>query len=79
MKQITELRTALAKGVVRVTFNKTDGTRRDMRATTNENLFTYTAAGKGRPANPNVVVMWDMDKGAFRSMRNESLISFTAE
>ena len=79
MQTIDELRTALGRGAVRVTFTKTDGSRRDMRATTNEGLFSYKPSGKAHAANPNVTVMWDLDKGAFRSMRNDSLVSFTAE
>jgi WYL_2, Sm-like SH3 beta-barrel fold len=76
---INNLHTALSRGVVRVTFTKVDGTRRVMHATTKEGLFNYTPAGEAHAPNPNVTVMWDMDKGAFRSMRNDSLVSFEAE
>jgi len=76
---INNLRSALDQGVVRVTINKRDGSRREMRATTKQGLFNYTPSGEAHVANPDVTVMWDMDKGAFRSMRNDSLISFAAE
>jgi hypothetical protein len=76
---ITELKTALGQGVVNVTFVKTDGTKREMRATTNENLFSHTPSGLAKAANPNVTVLWDLDKGAFRSLRNDSLLAFTPE
>ena len=76
---ITELKTALSNGVVSVTFVKTDGTKREMRATTKEGLFNYTPLGKAKAANPNVTVLWDLDKNSFRSLRNDSLLAFTPE
>lgn len=73
------LRDALAQGEVNVKFRKVDGTVRDMRATTNGGLFTYefrTANGAGRPEPAGLIRAFDLDKGEFRSIREDSVISF---
>lgn len=74
-----ELQNALNRGVVNVTFTKVNGEKRTMRATKNPALYSYTAAGPARAERDGITVMWDLDKKEFRSMRNDCLISFTAE
>ena len=73
------LRDALAQGEVNVKFRKIDGTVRDMRATTNGSLFTYefrTAGGAARPEPAGLIRAFHLDKGEFRSIREDSVISF---
>ena len=71
------LRNALEKGAVNVTFTKADGTRREMRATTNESMFTYDRKGTGAPEPQGVVRVWDLDKNEWRSIREDRVISFS--
>ena len=72
------LRDALAKGEVNVKFRKIDGTVRDMRATTNGSMFTYESRTDGavRPEPAGLIRAFDLDKGEFRSIREDSVISF---
>ena len=70
------LRNALEKGEVKVTFTKADGTRRDMRATTNQNMFTYESRGAGTPEPQGVIRVWDLDKNEWRSIREDRVIAF---
>lgn len=70
------LRNALEKGAVNVTFTKADGSRREMRATTNESLFTYESRGAGTPEPQGVIRVWDLDKNEWRSIREDRVISF---
>ena len=55
----TTLRNALGKGIVNVTFTKADGSRREMRATTNEGLFTYESRGGDTAEPQGVIRVWD--------------------
>ena len=68
----------LRNGVVELCFVKKDGSVRVMRATLNAALFTYEHKGRERN-NANVTCVWDMDKQAWRSFRNESLLSWEQE
>lgn len=73
------LRDALAQGEVNVKFRKVDGTIRDMRATTNGSLFNYefrTTDGAGRAEPAGLIRAFDLDKNEFRSIREDSVISF---
>lgn len=75
-----KLTTALRNNVVVVTFKKVDGTVRKMRATTDTSRFIYESKTTGeRKRNDTVTVLWDMDKGQWRSMRNDSLIEWQVE
>ena len=72
--------TALQTGVVVLTFRKKDGTVREMRATTDTSRFVYESKGNSdRKRNDAVTVLWDLDKGEWRSMRNDSLIDWRVE
>jgi hypothetical protein len=70
------LRNALDQGPVNVTFTKADGSRREMRATTNTNLFTYESRGGNVPEPQGVIRVWDLDKNEWRSIREDRVISF---
>ena len=70
------LRNALAQGTVNVTFTKADGSRREMRATTNQALFTYEPRGSEIPEPAGVIRVWDLDSNGWRSIREDRVISF---
>ena len=72
----TTLRNALGKGIVNVTFTKADGSRREMRATTNEGLFTYESRGGDTAEPQGVIRVWDLDKNEWRSIREDRVITF---
>lgn len=76
-----ELRKILTNNIVDVTFEKTDGTLREMRCTLmpeflpapplESNVLTHSK----RDENPNVIAVWDMNKTDWRSFRIDSLQS----
>ena len=70
------LRSALEQGPVNITFTKADGSRREMRATTNQSLFTYEPRGTGLAEPQGVVRVWDLDKNDWRSIREDRVITF---
>jgi hypothetical protein len=77
---IAALRAALANNVCIVYFTKQDGSIRRMRATTDATRFHYVHKTAGtRKRNEDVTLMWDMDKGAWRSMRNDAFIEWERE
>ena len=69
----------LAQGVVTVRFTKTDGSERLMKATTREDMISYTPSANARPSKPNdrVIKVWDVDINEWRSIRKESVKEFT--
>lgn len=72
-----ELLDMLHKSVVIVCFVKRDGTVRTMRATLNNALFNYTYKNtQAAKHSANTTAMWDMDKQAWRSMRNDCLLCY---
>lgn len=73
---MTELHNMLKTGPVQLSFVKRDGTIRTMRATLDHSLFSYEYRGSDAKRNDGVTVLWDLDKGEWRSMRNDSLISY---
>lgn len=65
-----------------VTFEKTDGTLREMNATLQSSYLPEVkekSTKKPRKENPNVVAVWDVDKDAWRSFRVNSIKSFLVE
>lgn len=70
-----------------VTFNKKDGSKRVMRATTNATLIPPKPVVEGaedKPkrtvaANPDVAKVYDLDIGEWRSFRYDSVISIVEE
>lgn len=71
----------LVMGETQVIFTKADGTERHMRATLDERLLPKlplelkTNNRRARSENPMLIAVWDLDTGAWRSLRFERLIS----
>ena len=76
MQDVTMLHNMLSAGVVRVRFVKRDGTVREMRATTNTAMFSYDYKGTVAKRSSDITTMWDLDKGAWRSMRNDTVLGY---
>lgn len=74
------LKETLRNGVHTVTFEKADGTIREMRCTLNDQylpqlLTEQNEASKVRNENPNVLAVWDVDNNGWRSFRVDSIKS----
>ena len=75
------INTLLNEGVVEVKFVKKDGTNRNMLCTTKLTLVPERAikseenSKKVKPKNPDVAVIWDLQKDAWRSFRYDSVTS----
>lgn len=77
-----ELKQQLQGAIATVVFEKADGTLREMRCTL---LAEYLPAPAGpqllqenaRPENPNVLAVWDLENGGWRSFRMDSIKSIT--
>lgn len=73
---------ALHKNIVIVGFTKTNGEARQMRCTLRSDMIPVVPVVEGRSPkkeNPDVQAVWDLDKGAWRSFRFDSLNSVTIE
>lgn len=69
----------LNQEVLLVTFTKTDGTLRTMRCTAAPTAFPVReSTGRTKAPNPDVQVVWDLDKQSVRSFRKDSVVGFTA-
>ena len=71
----------LKMGEVRLTFNKKDGTIREMKATLDQKvvpIIENTSSTERKYRSPEVVSVWDLEKSAWRSVRFDSItqISF---
>ena len=73
-----ELKSALASGIVHLSFKKKDGTIREMRATTQPSVVQplIKPCAVPRKRNPDVCAVVDVEKNEFRSFRWDSLISW---
>lgn len=69
--------------VANVTFEKADGTKREMRCTLMPQYLPEAkplAEGKvPRKENPNVLSVWDLDKSGWRSFNLDSIIQLSFE
>lgn len=70
--------TDLKENVIEVFFRKVDGTMRLLRCTLKPNMLPDIPANEGlleqhRTVNPNLVVAWDIENGAWRSFRTDSI------
>lgn len=76
--QREEIKKALKDSILRITFEKKDGTNRVMLATLrNEYIEPILKPNtKHRKPNPDVCCVFDIEKGAFRSFRWDSLIAW---
>jgi len=71
----------LKQGEVFLTFQKLDGSIRDMRATVNRDLFDSPpskplSGTKLRGHQRGLVTLWDLDNNGYRSFHIKHLISF---
>jgi hypothetical protein len=75
MQNTNALINTLQNGVAFVTFRKQDGTVREMTCTLQATRINYENKTTGeRKRNDNVLVVWDISKAQWRSMRNDSII-----
>ena len=76
-----DLKTLLSEGIVTFTFTKANGETRTATGTRILNSaiamgYTEDDKPKGvRKEVPGVIAFWDIDKGAWRSVREDSIIS----
>ena len=79
-----ELKQQLSDNVVTVVFEKKDGTTRTMRCTLLAEYLPTKLVPEGpqllqeaRAENENVLSVWDLDNGGWRSFRIDSIKSIT--
>jgi hypothetical protein len=75
-----ELKQQLQGGIATVVFEKADGTLREMRCTLLAEYLPAPAAPQllqenTKPENPNVLAVWDIENGGWRSFRMDSIKS----
>lgn len=70
-----ELRQQLLNRTAYITFEKVDGSMRQMCCTLQEKFIPQTSEeiDKVRPINNNILAVWDVDNGAWRSFRIDSI------
>jgi len=72
-----QLKENLVNGVVTVVFEKTDGTLREMRCTLSPEylpqLLTEEGSTRSRTMSNNVIAVWDIENGGWRSFRIDSI------
>ena len=76
------LKETLANGVATVTFEKLDGSLREMRCTTNPDLMPkqlLREEGNKRTTPDGLAVVWDLDLGEWRSFRIDRVKSVIKE
>jgi len=71
------LRARLAGGIVKFTFNKISGEQRPASGTTCFDLIpdAFRPKTEGRRTPENLVVYFDLDRMAWRSLRSDNLVS----
>lgn len=77
--QADYIRTALAKGVLKVKFLKKDGTERDMKCTLQADFLPVQESTKesSKASSDESIAVWDIEKSAWRSFRLDSIIGFS--
>ena len=81
MYQLNDVLEQLKSSVCIAKFKKADGTIREMRCTLVDTYLPEQYHGKGMLLNEtdrNAVPVWDMDLGAWRSFRLDSLLEFSS-
>jgi len=75
------IKSMLHQGPMTVMFRKTDGTERDMHCTLEEGVAIphEKTTDRVKPVNDEVCPVWDIDKGAWRSFRYESVIKINID
>lgn len=78
-----ELKEDLKNGVYTVTFEKVDGTIREMRCTLQSShlpqMLTEETPRHQRPENEATLSVWDVDAGGWRSFRVDSIQTVVRE
>lgn len=78
-----ELKSSLHRGVCKVTFTKANGETRVMHCTLNESILPpsvdETGSTASRKENLDIIAVWDVEKGDWRSFRLDSVTSFNTE
>ena len=70
----------LQDGVATITFTKVDGTNRVMRCTLHPDYLPVIVESKTpRKQNPDVISVWDLDVGGWRSFRVDSVQRVTSD
>ena len=70
------IKDALHNGVVVVSFTKANGELREMRCTLRADMIPQTPVVEGKTPkkeNPDIQVVWDVEKQAWRSFRFDSV------
>ena len=69
----------LRTDIAMVNFKKKDGTLRDMKCTLREDIITPhdKKTDRVKEANKEVLPVWDVDKGEWRSFRYDSISGVT--
>lgn len=71
----SELIKALVSNVVTVQFTKADGSVRDMVCTLREDSIQPVNGSSSR-SDDNIVVVWDLEKDAWRSFKLDKVINY---
>ena len=71
----------LKKDSVEVSFTKVDGAPRVMNCTLDPGIIPVVniTSESNRKENPDILVVWDLDKSAWRSFRFDSVNKFVAD
>lgn len=71
-----QLKTKLRDTIATITFTKKDGSLRQMRCTLKENhMPVFEEKTSSRKENADVLPVWDIDQGEWRSFRLDSIKS----
>lgn len=70
------LKNLLKTNVMVVTFNKVNGDKRIMNCTLREDVLPEYDSDSTRKKSDNVLSVWDVDRGDWRSFRYDSVTSF---
>tara|TARA_R110000868_G_scaffold250424_9_gene507022 strand:- start:318 stop:590 length:273 start_codon:yes stop_codon:yes gene_type:complete len=74
-----ELKSLLQDNIVSVSFEKKDGTRRDMLCTLKKDylpVVEHKEVKRTKAENPDILPVWDMEKEGFRSVRMNALLGY---
>lgn len=78
MMNRAELKNTLQNDIATVTFEKADGTLREMRCTLQSSFLPTQVLKedkKEKTENENILAVWDIDNGGWRSFRMDSIKS----
>ena len=70
------LKNLLKTNVIEVTFTKTNGDKRVLKCTLQENYLPEYNGDSTRKKNENVISVWDLENKDWRSFRFDSVISY---